>query len=84
MIKSRRMIWTGHVARKGGGGEVHTEFWWENLRERDHLEDTGIDRRIILRQIFTKWNGGTEWVDLAQDRVSWMALIYAVMIFRVP
>jgi len=26
----------------------------ENLRERDHLEETGIDRRKILRWIFRK------------------------------
>jgi len=38
------------------------------LRERDHLEDTGVDGGIILRHIFRKWDGGMEWVDLAQDR----------------
>jgi hypothetical protein len=32
-----------------GGGEVHTEFWLGKLRERDHLEDPGLDGRIILR-----------------------------------
>ena len=37
----------------GGGGEVHTEFWWGNLRERDHLEDKGIDERIIKKCIFS-------------------------------
>jgi hypothetical protein len=26
------------------------------LRERDHLEDPGKDRRIILRRIFRKWD----------------------------
>jgi len=26
-----------------GRGEVYTGFWWGNLRERDHLEDPGID-----------------------------------------
>jgi len=26
-----------------------------NLRERDHLDDPGIDWRIILRWIFRKW-----------------------------
>jgi hypothetical protein len=28
-------------------GEVHTGFWWGSLRERDHLEDPGMDKRII-------------------------------------
>jgi len=52
VIKSR-IRWTGHVARMGRG-EVYTGFWWVNLREKDHLEDTGIDGRIILRWIFRK------------------------------
>jgi hypothetical protein len=31
----------------GRGGKVYTRFWWGNLRERDHLEDPGVDGRII-------------------------------------
>jgi hypothetical protein len=38
-----------------------------NLRERDRLEDPGIDGRIILRWIIRKWDGG-HGVALAQDR----------------
>jgi len=34
-------------ARTTYGGEVHTGFWWGNLRERDHLEDPDIYGRII-------------------------------------
>jgi len=30
-----------------GRGDVYTGFWWGNLRERDHLEDPGLDGRII-------------------------------------
>jgi hypothetical protein len=41
------MMWAGHVARIRRV-EVFTGFWWGNLRERDHLEDQGIDGRIIL------------------------------------
>jgi hypothetical protein len=37
--------------RKG----AYTGFWCGNLRERDHLEDPGVDERI-LRWIFRKWD----------------------------
>jgi len=37
---------------------VYTGFWWGNLSERDHLEDPGLDGRIILRCIIRKWKGG--------------------------
>jgi hypothetical protein len=40
------MRWTGHVARMGRV-EVHTGFWWRDLGEGDHLEDPGVDGRII-------------------------------------
>jgi hypothetical protein len=40
------------------GGEVYTRFWWENLRDRDNLEYPNVDRRIILRWIFRKWDVG--------------------------
>jgi len=39
-------------------GEVHTGFWRGNLRERERLEDPGVDGRIILRWIFRKYDGG--------------------------
>ena len=48
------MRWVGHAARI----EVYTGFWLGNLRERDHLEDPGIDGNIILRQNFRKWDEG--------------------------
>jgi hypothetical protein len=40
-----------------GGGEVYTGFWWSNLRKGDHLQDPGIDGRIILKWIFEKQDG---------------------------
>jgi hypothetical protein len=58
VIKSRRMRWAVYVARMGGGKEeVYTGFWWGNLGERDHSKDAGLNRRIILRWIFRKWDG---------------------------
>jgi hypothetical protein len=47
---------------------AYTGFWWENLRERDHLVDLGVDGRVILRRIFRKWNVGI-WTGLSWLRV---------------
>ena len=63
---------------------MRTGFWWGNLSERDHLKESEADGRIILRCIFSKWGGGMECIDLAQDRDRWWALIHAVIKFRVP
>jgi hypothetical protein len=64
------------------GGEEG--FWWGNLRYRDHLEDRGVDGRIILRWMFSKWDGGMDWIDVAHDRDRWRALVNAVMNLRAP
>jgi len=42
--------------RVWGLGEEYTEFWWGNLRERDHWGDPGVGGRIILRWICRKWD----------------------------
>jgi len=61
VIKSRRMRWTGHVARVGRG-DVYTGLWWGNLRERDHLEDLGVEGSIILR--WTLLHGVSKYIFL--------------------
>jgi len=37
-------------------GEVHAEFWWGDVRERAHLKEQGVNRRVILKCIFKKWD----------------------------
>ena len=41
-----------------GGGVGHTGFWWGYQREIGHFIDLGVDKRVILKWPFTKWNGG--------------------------
>jgi hypothetical protein len=53
-------------------------------REIDHLEDTGVDGKIVLRWIFKNWDGDMDWIDLVLDGDTWRAVVSAVMNLRVP
>jgi hypothetical protein len=76
MMKSRRMKWAGHVARKGRR-EIHIGFW--RCRKKEIHQN--VRRCIILKWILDmmEW-----WIDLVQDRDQWMALVNAVMNLLVP
>jgi hypothetical protein len=44
------MRWAEHVARMGERWEMRIKFCPENLKERDNLEDSGVDGTEV-------WNG---------------------------
>jgi hypothetical protein len=61
MIKSRRMRWAGRVARMGERRSVY-RILVGKYEGKSHLEDPGVDGRVILRWIFRKldvevWTG---------------------------
>ena len=58
---------------------MNTEFWWENLMEGDHLEDPGVDGRIILRLTIKQLAERMDCNDLVQDRDRWWVIVGAVM-----
>jgi hypothetical protein len=64
---------------------VHTGLWWRDLAETDHLEDTGVDWKKIFKSILKEvgWEG-MDWIDLAQERDRWWALLNLVGNLRVP
>jgi hypothetical protein len=51
---------------------------------QDHLEDPGVDERIILKWTFERGGGGIDWIDLTEDRDRWQALVNVIMNLRVP
>jgi hypothetical protein len=83
MIKSRRMRWAGHVTRMGENRNVYRDLVGTPEgkmrlgRPRRRWED---NIKIDVREI--GW-GGMDWIDLAQDRDQWRALVNTVMNLRV-
>jgi hypothetical protein len=83
-IKSRRMRWAGHVARMGEERKVYKVFVGKPEgkrplgRPRRRWEDgIRMDLRDLLR------GGGVEWIQLAQDRDRWWALVNTMMNLKV-
>ena len=51
-----RTRWAWQVARRGTG-EVHTAFWWGNIKERDCLEDLDVVGGVTLQRTIKKQEG---------------------------
>jgi transcription termination factor 2 len=84
MIKSRRMRWAGHVARMGENRNAYRILVGksEGKRPLGRPRRRWVDNiQMDLREI--GWDG-MDWIDLAQDRDQWRALLNTVMNPRVP
>jgi hypothetical protein len=42
--------------------EKCTRFWWESQKERYHLEDQGVDRRMGSDWFLGRLAGGVDWI----------------------
>jgi hypothetical protein len=82
-IKSRRMRWAGYVARMGETRNAYRILVGksEGRRPLGRLRRRWVDNIKMGREI--GWDG-LDWVDLAQDRDHWRALVNTVMNLRVP
>ena len=48
-------------------------------KERNHLEDLGLNGMVVLKWIFKMWDEGVDWIGLPQDTGRWRAILNAVM-----
>jgi hypothetical protein len=48
--------------------EKSTRFWWENPKERDHLEDQGVGGKMGLEWILRRLPG-VEWIGFDWLRI---------------
>jgi hypothetical protein len=80
-----RMIWAGHVARIGEKRNAYRILMGNpdgkrplgRPEKRRWVDNIKMDLREI------GWDG-MDWIDLAQDKDQWRALVNAVMNLRVP
>jgi hypothetical protein len=84
VVKSRRMRWAGHGARMGEDRGVHRVL----VGKPEGKRPLGRPRRRWednIKMDFQEVKGGRgDWMELAQDRDRWRALVGTARNFRVP
>ena len=84
VVKSKSMRWAGHVARMGEGRAVHRVL----VGRPEGKRPLGRPRRRwednIKMDLQEVEGSRGDWMELAQDRDRWRALVSTVMNFRVP
>ena len=83
VVKSRRMRWAGHVSRMGEGSAVH-RFLVEKPEGKRPLGRPRRRWEDNIKMDLQEVGGGGDWIELAQDRDRWRALVNTIMNCRIP
>jgi hypothetical protein len=84
VVKSRRMIWAGHVARMGEERRVHRVLVGKPEGKRPLGRPRCRWVGNIKMDVQEVGGGRGDWMELAQDRDRWRALVSTVKNPRVP
>jgi hypothetical protein len=84
VIKSRRLRWAGHVARMGERRGAYRALVGKPERRRP-LERRRLRWKDNIKMDLREVGGGSKnWMDFANDRDRWRALVNAAMNIRIP
>jgi hypothetical protein len=83
LVNSRRMRWAGHVAHMGEDRVVHRVLLGKPEVKRTLGRSRNRWKDNIKMDLQEGGRGHGEWVELAQDRDRWRALVGTVRNFRV-
>jgi len=83
-VTKARMRWEGHVARMGERKGVYRVLVGKPEGKRPLGRPRGRWEKNIKINLQEVGCGGMDWIELAQDRGRWRALVTAVMNLRVP
>jgi hypothetical protein len=79
VIKSRRMRWVGHVARMGEGRGVYRVLVGRSEGKRPLERPRRRWKGNIKLDLRAIGFDGANWIQLARDRVQWLAFVNTVM-----
>ena len=84
VIKSIRMRWVGHVARMGEERVVHRFLVGKPEGKRPFGRPRRRWEDNLKMDLLEVGGGSGDWMELAQDRDRWRAIVSTVMNLRVP
>jgi len=79
VVKSRRMRWAGHVARMGEGRGVYRVLVWKPEGKRPMGRPRRRWEDNVTMDLQEVGGGCGDWMELAEDRDRWRALVSMVM-----